>query len=367
MPEEVHSSGFQEKYLWEDPLLENERFKDKMGPVLLADEIREYVEKYGLLIADKDYFFEKNLKGASYSMRPDPEGAWQYNEQGEQSKVDIEEDDKGKYYRVKQNSLVYIRLQQQLILPFYIIGRHNLTIKYVYQGLLLGTGPQVDPGWRGKLYIPLHNLTNRDVKVYLDESFVSIDFVRTSLLILDRGTPDSLDDFYNKYEDKRPISHRKIARKKLWHYLQGTTPSSSMQVFVPRLEESEKKVKKSIEKLEKRRWVDWGITTFVIAAIVVAGYNAYFHLEGKLDSKIPIIFQEGQQLSALEERLEGLEQAVPGVIQLQKEVRETEVRNAQDTGILYRKLENLEDTLSSLNERVKNLEKYSGTSTTKSQ
>ncbi len=28
----------------------------------------------------------------------------------------------------------------------------------VYKGLLLGTGPIVDPGFVGKLYIPLHKL-----------------------------------------------------------------------------------------------------------------------------------------------------------------------------------------------------------------
>ncbi|MBW1738317.1 MAG: hypothetical protein JRJ69_12395, partial [Deltaproteobacteria bacterium] len=279
----------------------------------MADEIREYVTKYGLLIANKEYFFEENLKGASYSMRPDPEDAWEYNEKGEPGRLEVEEDDEGKYYRVKQNSLVYIRLQQDLRLPFYMIGRHNLTIKYVYQGLLLGTGPQVDPGWFGKIYIPLHNFTNRDVKIYLHKSFVSIDFVRTSHLILDKGIPSSRKDFIERYPEKRPIPESKTGKSTLSDYLKGATPISFLQEFIPRVEEQEKNVKGGLSELEKarkglarRKYVDWAL----LAAIITIAVMAYFHLDDKLDSKIPIILEQGKQISAISERLDALSVSV---------------------------------------------------------
>src|SRR5439155_12155588 len=108
-------------------------------------------------------------------------------------------DSDGEYYIVPKNSLVFIKLKQELRIPFYMIGRHNLKIRYVYKGLLLGTGPQVDPGYVGNLIIPLHNFTTRDVRVYINESFVSIDFVRTTPLRFNGAPPESIDALYEQY------------------------------------------------------------------------------------------------------------------------------------------------------------------------
>jgi deoxycytidine triphosphate deaminase len=200
---EFDEKNFDEKNLMVDPLAKDPYFKENLGAVLLAEEIKEYSTKYGLLIASD--FDKGKLKGASYTMSPDPDNAWRYDKNGKQVRVETKEDERGAFFNVEQHSLVYIRLLQKLRMPYYIIGRHNLKISYVYQGLLLGTGPQVDPGFSGNLYIPLHNLTNKDVKIYINESFVSIDFVRTSSHVFYKDVPCTVEDLQRTYPEKKHL------------------------------------------------------------------------------------------------------------------------------------------------------------------
>src|SRR4051812_34300192 len=107
--------------LWVDPLKNDPRLRS--GAVLLAEVIRDYVEKYNLLVNREDFPTGK-LKGASYTMTPHPSEAWiiRSNSAGEDKEIPLvpETDSKGKFYLVPKNTLVFIRLSQQLRIPFYI-------------------------------------------------------------------------------------------------------------------------------------------------------------------------------------------------------------------------------------------------------
>src|SRR5947208_3466615 len=219
----------QERFLWDDPYPN----QANGGGVLQATEIRDYVTNYNLLI-DRDDFAAGKLKQASYTMTPASNDAWIVEKSGNQRRLETGDGPEGPYYIVRRNSFVFIRLRQTLRLPFYIIGRHNLKIRYVYSGLLLGTGPQVDPGYEGQLWIPLHNFTDEDVNVYINDSFVSIDFSRTLRLNLGANPPTRLVDFYAAYKDDfKLIPREKIEdRKTLREYLGSTRPRSSLGPLV---------------------------------------------------------------------------------------------------------------------------------------
>lgn len=81
---------------------------------------------------------------------------------------------------VPKNSIVFVECDLEFRLPDYVALRFNLQIRHVHQGLLLGTGPLVDPGFWGKLCIPLHNLTNEDYKIPKDEGLIWVEFTKTS-------------------------------------------------------------------------------------------------------------------------------------------------------------------------------------------
>jgi deoxycytidine triphosphate deaminase len=296
--------------IWKSPFAKDEKYEDYKSAVLLAEEIQAYVE-LGLLIAEG--FYLENLKGASYSMRPDPTEAWKFDDTGEISRLEKGEDEDGSYLLVPKNALVHIRLQQKLRLPYYIIGRHNLTIKYVYQGLLLGTGPQVDPGYIGNLFIPLHNFTNRPVKIYLEKSFVSIDFVRTSRVRLNKGVPKSDEEFRKLYKEKCPIDRRKIERLKLKDYLKGATPTSSIGKLVPELEKAKEESKSVINKMESLHRLDIIAVAILVITMLGIWMTTYYILNDKVDSKTKVLYGEGERLKNTEVRIKELEQVIKGI------------------------------------------------------
>lgn len=226
-----------DKWLWVDPFAAEASLTS--GAVLLAEGIKRYVEK-NVLVSREDFgagqYLGAKLKGAGYTMTPDPNGAWTFDGEGEVKNqvvlypTEDSTDRNGPFYLVRKHSLVYIRLRQQLRIPYYFIGRHNLKITYVYQGLLLGTGPQVDPGYVGHLIIPLHNLTTRDVRVYVNKSFVSVDFVRTTAMVMNQGVPETRDELYQKYGTAKALLElaKVDKRRELREYLEGRTPQSAM-------------------------------------------------------------------------------------------------------------------------------------------
>jgi hypothetical protein len=256
-------AGIDERCLWVDPLADDPRVK--AGAVLLGDIIDHYVKSFNVLFDNTAAYKEGKLKGGSYTMTPDEDEACTFmpNREGgvEKKQLAKDRDGNGEYYVVPCNSLVYIRLKQRLRLPFYIIGRHNLKIRYVYKGLLLGTGPQVDPGFQGSLFIPLHNFTTSDVKVYItgeENPFVSIDFVRTTPL-LDKTIPSAIrtvDDLRKYLEDSKSrvlIEKKKVERKRLEDYLGVDRPRSQLGHFQSNYQRFESDIRSEMASVKK--WV----------------------------------------------------------------------------------------------------------------
>ena len=79
---------------------------------------------------------------------------------------------------IKANSISYLLTQEEFRLPQYIAARFNLHIRYVHKGILLGTGPLVDPGFVGRLLVPLHNLTNNDYEVQGGDKLLWVEFTK---------------------------------------------------------------------------------------------------------------------------------------------------------------------------------------------
>ncbi|KRA42033.1 hypothetical protein ASD80_09920 [Devosia sp. Root635] len=81
---------------------------------------------------------------------------------------------------IPKNSIVFVECDLDFRLPEFIALRFNLQIKHVHRGLLLGTGPLVDPGYWGKLCIPLHNLTDEDYLIKKSEGSIWLEFTKTT-------------------------------------------------------------------------------------------------------------------------------------------------------------------------------------------
>jgi|SRR5215469_555380 len=146
---------------------------DRKG-MLLSDQIRKFCttkQPKGLLISEG--YDEKKLRPAAFTLTIGDEYA---DSEGKRKKLTEAEPS----FEMPPNSIVFVSIAETLDLPYYIAARFNLRVDWVYKGILLGTGPQVEPGFRGKLSCPLYNLTNRPHTIVLGDEFATIDFERTT-------------------------------------------------------------------------------------------------------------------------------------------------------------------------------------------
>jgi deoxycytidine triphosphate deaminase len=84
---------------------------------------------------------------------------------------------------IPHNSIVFVECDLDFRIPDFIALRFNLQIQHVHRGLLLGTGPLIDPGFWGKLCIPLHNLTDKEYFIPKNEGLIWIEFTKTSTAV----------------------------------------------------------------------------------------------------------------------------------------------------------------------------------------
>lgn len=95
--------------------------------------------------------------------------------------IEIFDGTKDKGLVVPKNGIIFVETDLEFRLPDFLALRFNLQIKHVHRGLLLGTGPLVDPGFVGKLCIPIHNLTDEDYYIDKNDGLIWVEFTKTSL------------------------------------------------------------------------------------------------------------------------------------------------------------------------------------------
>ena len=154
---------------------QSDPFPEVLPSLLSAEHIEEYVMATGAIAP----FFvgggrHSRLKTATYEGRIG-DRAFVYNKQGMLESLTF-----GNELRVKANSIVFVECDLEFRLPNYLALRFNLQIRHVHRGLLLGTGPLVDPGYWGKLCIPLHNLTDEDYSIPRDDGLIWVEFTKTT-------------------------------------------------------------------------------------------------------------------------------------------------------------------------------------------
>ena len=205
----MYDSSLNDKWRYEDPHGEDRG-------ILLSNRIHEFCEQ-NLLISEQ--YKPENLRPASYTLRV---GEDYIDSEGNKRRLTDEEDT----IVFKKNSIVFVSTKEKLDLPYYIVARFNLRVNWVYDGILLGTGPQVDPGFTGNLSCPLYNLTNSDITIRRDQDFATIDFEKTTTLtnkqnsaemrnLIQNATDKHLekrgDEVYSFYKvpSLKPLQHRK--------------------------------------------------------------------------------------------------------------------------------------------------------------
>ncbi|MCK1619143.1 hypothetical protein IVA96_21640 [Bradyrhizobium sp. 159] len=165
---EIRSARYQGDKLDIDP------FPDIPPALLSSEHIKAYVRQTGMIHPFDDD--KGRLKSASYEVNAGGRFIY-WDEAGCKKSVPVAKDGT---ITLPANSISFVQIDITFRLPQYIAVRFNLRITHVHRGLLLGTGPLVDPGFHGTLLIPLHNLTSDEYTIRGDEGLIWMEFTKTS-------------------------------------------------------------------------------------------------------------------------------------------------------------------------------------------
>lgn len=138
------------------------------GAVLLSNQIARFADRYSMI---KPFNLE-HLKPASYYLTLGAE----CQQKGEY--VTLSESNP--YIEIKPYELAVLSTDETINLPRFIVGRWSIRVHMAYEGLLWVGGPQVDPGYQGKLHSPIYNLSSHKVTLKYQDPIFTIDFVYTT-------------------------------------------------------------------------------------------------------------------------------------------------------------------------------------------
>lgn len=145
-------------------MLDDRRWQRKM--ILPAQQIVAHYKKGDILIAPFD---EEQVQAASYDLRVGAQGATTTGKK----LVNIKEVG---YLSIEPGDFAILITFEELKLGPQYAARFGLRSKYARKGLIATTGPQVDPGYHGRLIIGLTNLTPKSVTLPYKDDLLTIEF-----------------------------------------------------------------------------------------------------------------------------------------------------------------------------------------------
>jgi dCTP deaminase len=136
--------------------------------ILTDSQIVEAYKKGDILI---DPFDDKQVQSATYDLRVGAQGATT------SSKKIVNIKDAG-YLSLQPGDFGVVTCLEIVRLGPQYAARFGLRSKYARKGLIATTGPQIDPGYNGRLIIGITNLTPKPVSLPYKDDLVSVEFHR---------------------------------------------------------------------------------------------------------------------------------------------------------------------------------------------
>jgi deoxycytidine triphosphate deaminase len=278
----------------------------KVDPALLnSGDAYDYICHAGIIYPFTDEETrKKKFKTASYEI--DLLGSALFiDEKGAYHELKLEN---GKKFVFPKNSIVYIIPEVMFRLPDYIALRFNLKITHVHAGLLLGTGPLVDPGYKGQLMVPVHNLTSEDYHVIGGVGFIWVEFTKLSRhKQWDKSGGRDGAPAYFSFEDSK--KNRKFDPKTCLDKATGGRPAVSS---IPKTLEDASSVLKSFEKLKKELIVGGSLGLIfsgisIIVGILLPTWQLIQDTNSRIDSKsIRTNHNQKDRITKLEKEIDRL-------------------------------------------------------------
>jgi len=116
-----------------------------------------------------DPFSEEQIQGATYDLRVGEQGATTSTKKV----VNIRETG---FLSLQAGDFAVVTTLEVLRLSRQHVGRFGLRSKFARKGLIATTGPQIDPGYHGRLIIGVINLSPRPITLSHGDDFLSVEF-----------------------------------------------------------------------------------------------------------------------------------------------------------------------------------------------
>lgn len=252
-------------------------FPDIDAALLNSADILAYVKATSLIYP----FDEERLSGASYDVKI--EGDVIYYDEASESMISIPLYEEGDSFDLRPNSIAFVTLQPMFRIPDYLALRFNLKISHIYKGLLLGTGPLVDPGFSGRLSIPLHNLTKNTYHFVKGDELITMEFTKmsTNQLWNHSATPRGHGENYkpNNIKAGRTVKeyiHKALKKDRLVSVV-SSIPAAMQESKseIKKATEAVQAAKDAADRIETRASWQAGISVVAVCALVisVAGFS----------------------------------------------------------------------------------------------
>jgi dCTP deaminase len=136
--------------------------------ILVDHQIRDRVADHSLQITNFD---DASVQPASYDLRIGPNI---YAPPSPEQPYDLSKN--GGAYRLPPYGTAVLETLENLHMPNNVIGRIGLKSGFARRGMIASVGPQIDPGFEGKLFISLFNVTAVSHVLQYKDTFLSIEF-----------------------------------------------------------------------------------------------------------------------------------------------------------------------------------------------
>ena len=133
--------------------------------ILVAKQIGEVVAAEHVRI---DPFEEKQIQPASYDLRVGAQGISTTSKQVANIK------EKG-YFELRPGDFAVVLTREVLSFNDSYAARIGLRSKYARKGIIATTGPQIDPGFNGRLKIGITNLSPHVIAMPFEDDFITIE------------------------------------------------------------------------------------------------------------------------------------------------------------------------------------------------
>jgi dCTP deaminase len=136
--------------------------------ILTDRQIQEAVAKGDILI---EPFDKGQVQAASYDLRVGEQGATT----SAKKKINIKQDG---YILLSPGDFGVVCVLEEIKLGPQYAARFGLRSKYARKGIIATTGPQIDPGFHGRLIVGMTNLTPKPVSLPYKDDLLTVEFHR---------------------------------------------------------------------------------------------------------------------------------------------------------------------------------------------